>query len=222
MKSTDTPNASSHYDADYFNWQKNIGAFGGKANSFKFINSIKPSDVVVDFGCGGGFLLANLKCQRKIGIEPNTSAINSIHENGAEHFYTPQDCIDALGINSVDVIVSNHALEHTLNPLEELKLLYSLLKPSGSIHFYLPLDSINYSYDPLDINYHLYSWSPQNLGNLFVEAGFHVMHSKAYHHKWPPYYSYIARLGWPIFHFACKIYARIERKWFQVEILAKK
>jgi hypothetical protein len=48
------------------------------------------------------------------------------------------------------------------------------------------------------------------------------MHSKAYHHKWPPYYSYIARLGWPIFHFACKIYARIERKWFQVEILAKK
>jgi len=27
---------SQHYDQEYFNWQKNIGAFGGSANSSKF------------------------------------------------------------------------------------------------------------------------------------------------------------------------------------------
>lgn len=28
----------NHYSEDYFNWQKNIGAFGGMANLFKFNN----------------------------------------------------------------------------------------------------------------------------------------------------------------------------------------
>ena len=30
----------NHYNVDYFNWQKNIGAFGGMANLFKFNNHI--------------------------------------------------------------------------------------------------------------------------------------------------------------------------------------
>lgn len=54
---TNDASTSTHYDAEYFNWQKNIGAFGGWANSFKFKNSISKSDTVIDFGCGGGFLL---------------------------------------------------------------------------------------------------------------------------------------------------------------------
>ncbi|MDA7796231.1 class I SAM-dependent methyltransferase [Gammaproteobacteria bacterium] len=222
MNQKTTPNASSYYDQDYFDWQKNVGAFGGIANSFKFTNSYKPTDTVLDFGCGGGFLLANLDCQRKIGIEPNNSAADSIKNSGAEHYFDSSKCMQSIGAESVDTIISNHALEHTLNPLEELQDLYKLLKPGGIIHFFIPLDSIKYSYDADDINYHLYSWSPQNLGNLFVEAGFTIIHSRPYHHKWPPYYQHIARLGWPVFHLACKVYARLERKWFQVEIIAKK
>ena len=120
------------------------------------------------------------------------------------------------------MIISNHALEHTLNPLEEIKSLHSLLKEGGIAHFFIPLDSIKYAYDPDDINYHLYSWSPQNLGNLFTEAGFQVLRAGPYNHKWPPHYEKIAKLGWPIFHLACRVYAHIERKWFQVEIIAKK
>ena len=167
-------------------------------------------------------MLANLDCQRKIGIEPNNSAVDLIKKSGAEHYFDSSKCMQSIGAESVDTIVSNHALEHTLNPLEELQDLYELLKPGGIIHFFVPLDSVKYSYDADDINYHLYSWSPQNLGNLFVEAGFTIINSRPYHHKWPPYYQHIARLGWPVFHLACKVYARLERKWFQVEIIAKK
>jgi len=214
--------AANHYDENYFNWQKNIGAFGGKANSFKFINSIGSEDTVLDFGCGGGFLLGNLDCKRKVGIEPNEAAKETLQKYDIEHFKNSSQCIDSLGPESIDVIISNHALEHTLNPLEEIKSLHSLLKEGGIAHFFIPLDSIKYVYDPDDINYHLYSWSPQNLGNLFTEAGFKVLRAGPYNHKWPPHYEKIAKLGWPIFHLACRIYAHIERKWFQVEIIAKK
>lgn len=47
-----------HYNEDYFNWQKNIGLFGGWANSTKFEQYITKEDDVLDFGCGGGYLLA--------------------------------------------------------------------------------------------------------------------------------------------------------------------
>ena len=130
MNQKNTQKASSYYAQDYFDRQKNVGAFGGIANSFKFTNSYKLSDTVLDFGCGGGFLLANLDCKRKICIVPNNSV---------------------------------------------------------------------------------------------VEPGFTVINSRPYyHHKWLPHYQYIACFGWPLFHLACKVYARLERKWFQVEIIAKK
>lgn len=221
MTYINTPGASAHYNKDYFDWQKNIGAFGGWANSYKFKNTIKKCDVVLDFGCGGGFLLSNLVCKKKIGIEPNAAASDSIVSQGIEHFCSPSEALKALGHGAVDVIISNHALEHTLNPLEELKALRLLLKNKGSIHFFVPCDSVNYSYNPKDINYHLYSWSPQNLGNLFHEAGFDVIYSRPYLHKWPPYYKYFAKMGWPIFNIICKIYCHIERSWWQVEVKAR-
>lgn len=214
--------ASDYYDAVYFDWQKNIGAFGGWANSYKFKDSVSQNDTVIDFGCGGGFLLKSLECNERIGIEPNPSAAESVKKLGIQHFTSPNDVVSNLGECIADVIVSNNALEHTLNPLQELKNLKPLLKIGGTIHFVVPCDSIKYQYNPKDINYHLFSWSPQNLGNLFNEAGYSVEYVRPYIHKWPPFYSKIAKLGWPIFNLACRIYGRIERSWFQVEIKAKK
>ena len=213
---------SQYYDQDYFNWQKNIGAFGGWANSSKFFDTVKKTDVVVDFGCGGGFLLNNLQCAVKVGIEPNASAAETIQGQGVRHFLSVAEALAGLGESSVDVIISNHALEHTLNPLQELKDLRRLLKVGGLIHFYVPCDSVKYRYNPKDINYHLFSWSPQNFGNLFHEAGFEVQHAKAYIHKWPPFYRFFARLGRPVFDLVCHLYARVERSWFQVQVKAKK
>jgi SAM-dependent methyltransferase len=213
---------SQYYDQDYFDWQKNIGAFGGWANSSKFHDNIRKEDVVVDFGCGGGFLLNNLQCAVKIGIEPNISASATIQTHGVRHFLSTADAIAALGEQSVDVVISNHALEHTLNPLQEIKDLKRLLKVGGLIHFYVPCDSVKYRYNRDDINYHLFSWSPQNLGNLFHEAGFEVQHAKAYIHKWPPGYGFFAKFGRPVFDLVCRLYARVERSWFQVEVKAKR
>ncbi|MFK7967474.1 MAG: class I SAM-dependent methyltransferase [Burkholderiaceae bacterium] len=213
-------NASDYYDADYFKWQESVGRFGGWANADKFSDAVKPTDTVIDFGCGGGFLLAELNCARRIGIEPNDSAAARLAANGVERFSDPRAACDGLGEGVADIIISNNALEHTLNPLQEIKDLRRLLKPGGRVVFIVPCDSLRYRYNPKDIHYHLFSWSPQNCGNLFTEAGFEVHTVKPYIHKWPPLYQHIAKLGKPAFNLACRVYGHLERSWFQVRITA--
>ena len=214
---------SKHYNDDYFSWQKRVGIFGAKANNFKFVDSVKKDFIVLDFGCGGGYLLKALDCKEKVAIEPNPSARKEALENGISKVYKDVDDCLKDNRNKIDLIISNHALEHVLNPLMELKKLKDLLKENGKIHFVVPCEHVSYSYEPIkDKNNHLYSWSPMNLGNLFTEAGFTVIYSKALVHKWPPYYRWFAKLGWKLFHIICRIYGYIARDWFQVEVLAKK
>ncbi len=210
---------STHYDDKYFDWQSSIGAFGGWANQSKFSGYISSESQVLDFGCGGGFLLKNLNCRKRVGVEVNPAAFETAKQNGIEVFAR----VDEVPDDYVDVIISNNALEHTLQPLQELKSLHRKLRPGGRIIFVVPCESISYRYIPSDVNHHLYSWSPMCIGNLFSEAGFSVIESKAYIHKWPPMYRYIATLGRrPLFELACRIYGRLARSWFQVRVVAEK
>lgn len=208
-----------HYSEKYFKWQGEIGEFGGWANLDKFLEYISEDQTIVDFGSGGGFLLRNIKCMEKLGIEINPSARKISEENGVK-------CVESareIKNDFADLIISNNALEHTIHPLDELKELYRILKPGAKIVFVVPCESINYFYRPNDINYHLYSWSPMSIGNLFNEAGFDVIKSLPYKHKWPPNYEQIAKLfGRKIFNLSCKLYARWETTWYQVRVLAEK
>jgi SAM-dependent methyltransferase len=211
-----------HYDAKYFDWHREIGAFGAWVDAHKFQKSVSSGDTVIDFGCGGGFLLHELNCRRRIGIEPNPSAAESVKFFGIEHFFNSADALHALGEEVVDVVISTNALEHTSNPLQEIRNLYPLLKAGGIAHFIVPCDSISNQWIPGDINQHFFSWSPMNLGNLFTYVGFRVDFVAPYIHKWPRYYNYVSKLGWPLFNLACRIYGQIERSSFQVEIKARK
>lgn len=153
------------------------------------------------------------------GIEINDEALETARRNNITVFKT----IDEVEDNWADVIISNNALEHTVDPLLELKKLNKKLKKGGKIVFVVPCESISYKYKSNDINHHLYSWSPMALGNLFNEAGFRMNEVKPYLHKWPPKYKLIYQLfGKRIFNIFCKIYARIENNWHQVRIIAEK
>lgn len=210
---------SKHYDDKYFSWQKDMGEFGGWANKPKFEKYITLDSDVLDFGCGGGFLLKNLKCRRKIGVEVNPAAQKIARENQIEVYAKTEEIPD----ECVDIIISNNVLEHALQPLYELKLLYRKLKKGGKIIFIVPCESIKYSFKSKDINHHLYSWSPMCIANLFQEAGFNVIESKPYIHKWPPYYRAIVKIGGRLlFEISCRIYARIEKSWFQVIVIGDK
>jgi SAM-dependent methyltransferase len=210
--------AAAHYDADYFDWQQDLGRFGGWANQTKFAGFISPTDTVLDFGCGGGYLLEQLNCAERIGIEVNPVAL----EEARKRVPVVYQNVNEVQSDSVDVVISNNALEHTLHPLKELESLYRILRPGGRIVMAVPCERESYSYAPNDINFHLYSWSPMAIGNLLTQAGFNVEKSEPYLHKWPPHYLKIAKFGRTVFEIACKIYGRLNRKWVQVRAVAIK
>ena len=209
-----------YYNEKYFNdYQKEIGLFGGIANLFKFEKYISKNYTVLDFGCGGGFLLNNLNCKNKIGVEINSVARNYyISEFGIEcHQY-----IDKIEDKSIDLIISNHALEHCENPSDLIKELKRKLKKGGQIIIVVPLDSFKYRYNENDVNKHLYSFSPMNLGNLLENAGFKNIKTGNILHKWPPFWIKIQKLfGWKIFHLVCRIYGLLNLYWTQTVGIGK-
>jgi SAM-dependent methyltransferase len=215
------PKAAAHYDAIYFEWQKHAGRLGGWANIDKFRDSIEPASRVLDFGCGGGFLLANLACGARFGIEPNDAARETAKGNCVAVFANASEALDAIGPEAIDVVISDNALEHALEPWRELTALLPLLKRGGRIHIVVPCEGIGWKYRADDINQHVYSWSPQSLGNLLKAAGYEVEYSRPYIHKWPPRVAYaLSRMGRPIFNFCARVWGHIDRRWFQVEVVA--
>ena len=164
--------ASDHYDSSYFAWQNANIEVKTKIKARRFAPYIRSTDVVVDFGCAGGGMLAALPGARKIGVELNDVARESaIKEHGLEAYKS----LDVTPDHVADVIVSNHTLEHLASPYEALRQLRSKLSPGGKLVLVLPIDDwrAQRRWNPADINRHLYTWSPMNLGNLLDEAGWH-------------------------------------------------
>jgi SAM-dependent methyltransferase len=210
--------SQNHYDDKYFEWQSHVGMFGAKANRIKFENLIKPKDKVLDFGCGGGYMLSTFNNIEKFGVEINDAATKVAMQN-LKVFKSSKNLPD----NFFDIIISNHALEHCDNPFIELKELHRSLKKNGLICIVVPIDNKKNLFKKNDRFFHLYSWSPSNLGNILSATGFDVIESKPFFHKWIPHYFKVKRiLPWPVFHFFCRIYGRLNHDWWQTRAIAKK
>lgn len=207
-----------HYGREYFDWQKKIGAFGGIANLFKFREFVGSCDTVVDFGCGGGYLLKNLACERKIGVEINNCARTEAIANGIDVVAE----VGYLSDETADIVISNHALEHVESPLEAIKSLRRKIKPGGKIVFVVPHQDCSELYNPRDVNKHLYTWNQQTLGNLFAAAGYRVLKVEAFQHQWPTdHVEIMSRFGEEEFHRRCREYA-VGNNNYQVRVLGVK
>ena len=210
-------NSSSYYDSGYFDWQKDVGQFGGKAEVWKFQPYINQTDKVLDFGCGGGFVLKNLSCAEKLGVEINPSARSSCSKLGIEAVAD----ISGVPDNWADVIISNHALEHVSDPLDTLKALRHKIRPGGVVIFVVPCESVKTRFERGNIDRHLFTWSPMNIGNLFEAAGYSVSESKALLHRWMTKPRFVQNIvGWNLFHFGCWIYGRLFTRLSQVRVIA--
>ena len=159
---------TNQYNSDYFLWQRNIGQKNIMHLKKRFSKFIDSDSTVLDFGCGGGFLLNSLDCREKIGYDVNKHALENLYEFDIQ----PCQNLNEIKENTIDVIISNSCLEHVPNPLNSLLELKNKLKTNGQIVFSVPHETIGNHYKPGDINYHLYTWSPMTIGNLFNEAGF--------------------------------------------------
>jgi SAM-dependent methyltransferase len=167
----------------YFTWQKTGGQKTASYNSRFFAPFIRENDAVLDFGCGGGYLLQALSCRTRTGVDINPAAREHAQSLGIEVFSHPAELED----RKFDAIISSHCLEHVPSPYEALAQLRKLLDKDGKIVLLLPVnDWRNEPWTGPDINFHLYAWTPKLLGNLLIAAGFEPVFIKILNYANPP------------------------------------
>jgi SAM-dependent methyltransferase len=218
--------ASDHYlgakGEAYFGWQSGGGQFAALIHRRKFVEHIRPTDTVLDFGCGGGFLLSSLNCARRLGVEINPAARAHAERNGIQGFADTT----AVPPNTADVVVSDHALEHVPFPIGALRELHRILKPGGRLVLVTPIDSLrrHRSYDSADIHHHLHHWTPQHMGNTLHEAGFKVEKVTSRIYAWPGRWTVACygRLPHWLFRTICYVHGRITGKGGELIAIASK
>lgn len=194
----------------YFAYQNPHGQKRGGLNRLKVEKHIHPEDRVLDFGCGGGWLLRALDCAEKTGVEINPAAHDLCRENGVEVVERLEDLEDRV----FDVALSHHSLEHVANPHGVLESLRSRLKPEGELILVVPIDDWrNRRRIKLrDPNHHLYTWTPQLLFNLLRAAGYESIDVRIHSRAWfPGWHRVVDRVPLPLFSLLCAIWSRLIR-----------
>ena len=205
---------------EYFDWQGTHADLEAAIERTKFAPHVAERDTVVDFGCGAAALLASLNARERVGVEPNPPARRAGEARGVRVVESTRELDDAMA----DIVISNHALEHTLAPLDELRELRRILKPGGRLVLWLPLDDWRAQRRPGDddVNHHLYTWTPLLLRNLLDEAGFEVRECRVVTHAWPRYYRVLfRRLPRGVFDVLARAWAVLRRRR-QVMALAER
>lgn len=175
---------NNFYNQEYFKWQSSNVDLGGKIQAdVLFQEYINESDNILDFGCGSGTTLKNLICKEKYGFDINPHAIKyNIEVNKILTYNNLNDIPN----NYFDKIITNHALEHTPTPYEDLLKLKEKLKLGGKIIIYVPsmedelnkLNKQNNKFDNNDRDNHLFGWNFQLLSNLLIKCGFKIIDCK--------------------------------------------
>jgi SAM-dependent methyltransferase len=175
--------------------------------------------VLLDFGCADGLFLRHLPARARIGVEANPAARQECRDlcEKSSCAIELHESLATVASESVDVAISNHCLEHVLDPLKDIEHIRRALKPGGIFLLVVPFDDwrskAHRSWSPGDPNNHLFTWSPLNLGNLLTEAGLSVEFSTIHTGAWSRRFFWIDRvLGRPCFELACYLLGRLQNR----------
>ena len=206
------------YTHEYFKWQKKLGVLGGMYDKFKYLPYLRNQDYVLDFGCGGGYILHSLNIPNSFGVEPNVVAREECILKGLR----VKASIDNFEKNYFDLIFSNHVFEHLDAPLETAIKLRGYLKVNGLLLIAVP-NECHVKYVPNNIDQHIYTWSEINLGNLLLKAGFEILEVKTIKFRWTPRFTWIHKLfGISIFRYFCYLNAILHFDRKEVFAVARK
>ena len=182
---------------------------------------LKPSDVLLDFGCGnGGILRLAAQCvARADGVEVNPASAQIARAEGL----TVHPSADELPtVPTYDIITSNHCLEHVRDVCGTLERLRQCLKPGGRIVLKLPIDDARTSYQRAwtreDSDHHIQTWTPRLFANVLFESGYDVRECRVITSAWHPKLFRFTKLGLTPFLFWLLAVVRSRRQLFAVAV----
>jgi SAM-dependent methyltransferase len=169
---------------------------------------IAPHGRILEIGCGRGLLLKALshlghECH---GTERSELAAARAQRIVGIRIYTQplEQC--PLRENSFDAVILWHVLEHLENPDAILRHLFRLMKPEGLLIIEVPnLSSLQSRlagkyWFHLDIERHLYHFSPKGMQKLLKSAGFQGLAGSTFSLEQCPFgtlQSFLNSLGFP-------------------------
>lgn len=126
-------------------------------------------DAVLEFGAGLGQNLEVIHARRKWAVDVSDASRRACQIQGIEW----RDSLDAVPNESFQMILSRHSLEHVPDPLNTLIKLREKAVPGAQFYLVVPLEHslAVTSLEQFDEHKHLFSWSPESLKNLLLEAG---------------------------------------------------
>lgn len=193
---------AEYFDDVYYEWYEKIGIFSANFKYPIFSKHVKGTDVLVDYGCGGGWLLEKFGNVEKIGIDINDSAREACKMRGINTVKYIANIKDEYA----DVVISSSTISHVENPLGELRELYKKIKPGGKAVFQVASECGDVEYVRSDINNMIYTWNRLNLGNLFKTAGFFIRSVESIDSAYPEKYESIRTdVGEDLFRYLCNI-----------------
>lgn len=137
----------------------------------------KPKGRLLELGCASGFLLDEAK---KTGFETYGIEISDKAKKAEKRHVITQGTIKDVNYppRFFDAIISINTLEHTLNPQDTLKRLYSMLKDKGICILSVPNNTglgIKAPFVPEHISY----FNPKTLKRMCINAGFKIINIKS-------------------------------------------
>ena len=138
----------------------------------KVAPQVRPGDRVIEFGVGHGWNLAALACRERIGFDVGAHVAPVLSAQGIAFV----DRVEELRSGSADVLICHHVLEHVSDPAATLAELRRILVPEGRLLLFVPyeIERRFRRYRAEEPDHHLFSWTPQSLGNLVSDCGFTV------------------------------------------------
>lgn len=188
------------------------------ANTWIFQDFINSTDSVLQFWCGGGYLLNSLACGDKYGVD--ASAKYREHAQKTFGFRVAPNLDE---FRNIDVVISSHTLARLPNPLQTLRESHRALREGGTLVVLVPCYNHKNKYTEFNFEQHLYSWSPIDIGNLVHRAGFTIVSVERICHRIPPKGGLLLKYGGEgFFHFMCRLYGWLRPTQTQIRVVALK